>query len=115
MRAGYYSARPNTYAAPYARPADLAGLKKVFRKIAGPVAAAAAIAAGQPQLAVAAYSVGKSATAKKPKYVAPPVEIPPPQSAGLFSSLPQADRNALLIGGTAVATLLAAKLLLKRK
>ncbi len=110
MRRGHY---PNPYAAPYARPAEMAGLKKVFRKIAGPVAAAAAIATGNPQLAVAAYSAGSAATKKKPKYVdlAPPVEIPPP---GLFSNLPQADRNALLIGGTAVATLLAAKLILRK-
>lgn len=87
---------------------QLGGLKKILRKV-GPIAAgAAAVAAGQPQLAVAAGSAVSSATKKKKK--APElVEAPLPAPALL-----PADRNVLLIGGSVLATLLVSRLLLRK-
>ena len=88
---------------------QMAGLKKVLRKVAGPVLAVAAVAAGQPQLAIPAFQAGKAATAKKPKIVEAPVEpVPPPT---FWDTLTTADRNALMIGGAVVGTLLVSKLL----
>jgi hypothetical protein len=93
---------------PYARPAEMGGLKKILRKIAPVIGAGAAIAAGQPQLAVAAASGASSLTKKKKKgVVEAPVVIPQP--AGFLDNMLPADRNALLIGGAVVGTLLVAK------
>jgi hypothetical protein len=89
----------------------MGGLKKVLRKVGPLVAAGAAIAAGQPQLAVAAAGTVSAATKKKPK-IQPPVEAIAP--AGILGDLPQADRNFLLIGGAVVGTLLLTKLIGRR-
>lgn len=86
---------------------QLGGLKKVLRKIAGPVAAVAAVASGNPQLAVPAYSAASAATAKKKK-LAPPVEPLPAPS--FLETLSPGDRTVLTIGGAVVGTLLLARL-----
>lgn len=96
-------------AAPYTRPAEMGGLKKVLRKVAGPVLAVAAVASGNPQLAVPAYQAGTAAAGKKKAKVAAPVEIAQP--AGFLDTMPAGDRNALLIGGAVVGALLLAKLM----
>lgn len=96
-----------TGALPRPRPAQMGGLKKVLRKAAGPILAAGAVAAGQPQLAVAAYSAGSAATKKKAKVAAPVEPLP---AASWWDLLPAGDRNALLIGGAVVGTLLLSKL-----
>ena len=96
--------------------AQMGGLKKVLRKVAGPALAVAAVASGNPQLAVPAYQAGSSAAGKKKKKsaaVAPPVE--PNQPAGWLDTLPNGDRNALLIGGAVVGTLVLSKLLTGRR
>lgn len=93
-------------------PAQLGGLKKVLRKAAGPVLAVAAVASGNPQLALPAYQAGSAATKKKPKVQAPVQPVEPP---GLLDNLAPADRQVLLIGGAVVGTLLVSKLLLGRK
>ena len=67
-------------------------------------------------LAVPAYQAGSSAAGKKKKKsaaVAPPVE--PIQPAGWLDTLPNGDRNALLIGGAVVGTLVLSKLLTGRR
>ena len=92
-----------------AYPVQLGGLKKLLRKAAGPALAVAAVASGQPQLAVPAFQAGKAATKKKAKGIEAPVE--PIQPVGFFDQLVPADRNALVIGGTIVGTLLVSKLL----
>lgn len=93
----------------YVPSSQLGGLKKVLRKIAGPVAAIAAVASGNPQLAVPAYSAASAATAKKKKTAVAVIDPAPPVTPGLFSTLTTADRNALLIGGGVLAAILLLK------
>ena len=93
-------------------PARFGGLKKVLRKVGPLVATAGAIAVGQPQLAVPLSQGISSATKKKRRAVEPPIETPPP---GLFASLTQSDRNAVMIGGAVVGTLVLSQLLLRRR
>lgn len=94
---------------PHRQAVQMGGLKKILRKAAGPVLAAGAVAAGQPQLAVAAYNAGNAATRKKRKVEAPAEPIPAP--ASWFDTLTTGDRNALMIGGAVVGTLLLSRLL----
>lgn len=89
----------------------MAGLKKVLRKVGPVVAGAAAIAAGQPQLAVAAGSAVSAATKKKAKA---PAYVEPPAPQVFLGNLAPADRNALMIGGAVVGTLVLSKLLFSR-
>lgn len=90
-------------------PVQFGGLKKVLRKVAGPVLAAGAIASGNPQLAVAGYSLGKSAAGKKKAKLQPPVEaVPPP---GFLDQLTPADRTAVYLAGGLVGSLVLVKLL----
>lgn len=93
---------------PHRQAVQMGGLKKILRKAAGPVLAAGAVAAGQPQLAVAAYNAGNAATKKKRKAVEAPAE---PVPASWFDTLTTGDRNALMIGGAVVGTLLLSRLL----
>lgn len=91
--------------------ADLAGLKKILRKVAPFAAAAAAVATGQPQLAIPAATAAKAATAKKAKYVEPPA---PPVPTGFLDNLVPGDRNALMIGGAVLGTLVLAKVMFRK-
>lgn len=77
---------------------------------AGPtIAAVAAVAAGQPELAIPA-SQAAAATIKKPSppppVVAPPVALPAPASGGFlaaYQSLTPADKEVVVIGGGVLA------------
>lgn len=81
---------------------------------AGPtIAAVAAVASGNPELAIPA-SQAAAATIKPKKPAAPPVPIAPPAPAvlpGFWANLAPADQHVILYGGTAIGTLLAARLL----
>lgn len=92
-------------------PAQLGGLKKVLRKAAAPVAAAAAVLTGNPELAVAAYQGTKSITRGKSQPVEPPAPAVP---VSFLDRLAPADRNVLLIGGTVIGTLILARLVGRR-
>jgi hypothetical protein len=89
--------------------AQMGGLKKILRKAAGPILAVAAVASGNPQLAVPAFQAGKSAAGKKKAKLEAPVE--PLPAPGWFDTLTTGDRNALMIGGAVVGTLLLSKVL----
>lgn len=89
------------------------GLKKILRKVLPIAAGAAAVATGNPALAVAAYSATSAATAKKAK--APPVIAPPVapivQPGGLLDNLSPTDRNVVLVGGGIIGALVLAKIM----
>lgn len=90
-------------------------LSEILHKAGGPVAAVAAVAAGQPELAVAAYQAGNSLTAKKPSQpqavVAAPVAIGQNGFVGAYESLTPVDREIVLVGGAVVGAAVLYKLL----
>lgn len=101
---------PPTYYA--GQPGQLGGLKKVLRKVLPVAAGAAAVATGNPALAIPAAGAAKSVVGKKKvEPPAPPIE---PQPAGIFGNLVPADQNALVIGGVLLGGLLLAKSLFRR-
>ena len=83
-------------------------------RAAGPeIAAAAAIASGNPELAVPASQA--AAATIKPKTpsapVAPPVPVTPPGFLAAYRSLPPADREVLTVGGAVLGSVILYKLL----
>lgn len=106
----YPSSRRKPSAHPRARYGQegFGGLKKILRKIAPVAVGAAAVASGNPQLAIPAATATSSVTKKKAK-VAPPA--PPVSDPGFLANLGPADRNALLIGGGLVGALVLMKMI----
>lgn len=96
-------------------PQQMGGLKKLFRKVGPLAAAAAAVAVGQPELAVTAAQVTKQAAGKgkAPALVEPPVQDLPP--AGFWANLAPADRQVLTIGGALLGGLVLARLFSGRR
>lgn len=91
-----------------------------FWNKAGPtVAAVAAVAVGQPELAIPA-SQAAAATIKKPKAPAPvqaPLAVGPGTSAGFvaaYDGLPAVDKEIVVIGGAVVGVALLFRLLAPR-
>lgn len=87
-------------------------------RAAGPeIAAIAAVASGNPQLAIPA-SQAAAATIKPKK---PPAPLQPPLAVGpgaqgggfvaAYQGLPQGDKNAIMIGGTVLGAVLLSRLL----
>lgn len=91
-------------------------LSVIWHKAGGPIAAAAAVAAGQPELASAAYAAGSAVSAKKPSAptVQPPLAVGPGTQGGFvaaYETLPPADKEIITIGGAVLGALLLARIL----
>lgn len=95
-------------------------LSSAWHAAGGPIAAVAAVALGQPELVPAALAAGNAASAKKPpqpQLVAAPTALQPGQAGGFigaYESLPQVDREIVVVGGAVLGAILLAKVLAPR-